>query len=138
VFSPAEALALYDYAAVNIKARPAAAPVSVMARLVETSRLPKLEEIRPYHEGLVKNCYEVLPDKSGGARQPIPAGTKVVVTHWVWMNGEAAAAPPAAVGKAYPLTLEPLASHPEIKSLVNRDDLTNGLGSDEFLEVSGG
>lgn len=138
VFNPAEALALYDYASVNIKARPTPAPVSITARLVEVSRLPKLEEIRPYHEALVKNCYEVLPNKSGGAKPLIPAGTKVVVTHWVWMNGEAAAAPPAAVGKTFPLTLEPLATHPEIKSLVNRDDLTNGLGSDEYLEVSGG
>lgn len=135
VFKPAEALALYDYAAASMAGRKPAPTVKVMARLVETSRQPKLEEIRPYREALEKSCYEIVPVKS--VKPAIPAGTKVVVAHWVWVNGEAAQAPPASVGKTFELTLEPLASHPEVRALVIKDDLTNGLGADEYLEVSG-
>jgi len=127
---PAVALGLYDLAGPALAGRSATPPTKVTARLVETSRLPTLEQIKPYKEALVKNDYEILEGTGELSR-----GGKIVVAHWVWMNGERAAAAPAQVGQSYSLSLEPLAAHPEIQPLVIKDDLTNGLGADEFLEV---
>lgn len=134
--STADAMALFDYAAPKIAERSTIKPLQVVARLVETSRLPSLEEIKPYHEALVKNLYEVLPNGAARDKGSALVGHKIIVTHWVWINGEPAKAPPAETAKSFGLLLEPLSTHPEVRSLVTKDDLADAIGFDEYLDVS--
>lgn len=135
-FSPTDALALYDYAAPMLAKRAKIKPLTIAASLVESTMRPTLEKIKPYREALVRQLYEVMPKDAESPVQDIPVGTRVLVDHWVWINGETAPSPPSATGKVVHLVVEPVTAHPEIKSLVIQDDLTPGLVADEFLDVT--
>ena len=123
VLTPSEAMAHADYAAPKVEAQRAVKTRKVVARLVQTSRLPTLQEITPYREALVQQLYEVLPKDEGDNEQSYPVGSKMMVTHWSLVNGESAVMPPAKVGDTYRLFVEPKDAHAELKSLVERSDL---------------
>lgn len=136
MLSASEAIAHADYAAPKVDAQRAVKTKKAVVRLVQASRQPTLAEITPYREALVQHLYEVLPKDEGDDEQSFPVGSSVAVSHWVWVNGEAAAAPPAKVGETFRLFVEPKEAHAEIKSLVVRSDLSPEVEAVELLDVS--
>ena len=132
-----EAVAHADYAEPKLAAQRAVRTRKVVARRVQSSRLPALAEVAPYREALVRHLYEVLPKDKEDGDQEFPVGTRLAVVQWVWVNGEAVR-PPADEDGVYRLYLQPAEAHREIQPLVIKDDLPmNGDGPGEsWLEVS--
>ena len=131
-----EALSLYDLIAPALKERAGERQRKVKAKLVKASRVPTLQEITPYREALMTCLYEVLPKDQEKDKQELPAGTRITVTHWVWVNGERAHEIDLTPGAVSELWVDPLAQHTEVKGLVNRNDLTDSIGLDEYLDAS--
>lgn len=103
----------------------------VKARVAETSRVPLLQEIQPYKNALVKHRYDVLEKLQGG---DLPH-REMVITHWCWLGGEAMPAQKYQAGDEVTLRIQKLDSHPEIKGLVARDDLTAGFDAEQFFDA---
>ena len=120
----------------NSSAQRAIKTQKVVARLVQTSRRPTLADITPYREALVEQLYEVLPKDEGDDEQSFPVGSQIAITHWVWVNSEAAHEPPAKVGDTFRLFVEPRDAHREIGSLVVRSDLSAERVVTQVLDVS--
>jgi hypothetical protein len=131
-----EAVASADRAEPKLAAQQSIPTRKVVARLVQASRLPTLAEITPYREALVENVYEVLPKDEGDDLQAFPVGSRIAITHWVWVNGEAAHAPPSKVGSTVRLFVQPKQAHGELDSLMVRSDLPPQLDSPQVLDVS--
>ncbi len=84
----------------------------------------------------MKNLYEVLPAGDGGDKAGLPVGTRILVSHWVWVNGERAVAPPAEKGRDYHFMVEPVEAHSEIKSLVRKSTIENDFNFPEYLDIA--
>ena len=56
----------------------------VVAKLIEASPTPTLQEFQPYTEALTRHLYEILEVKDGG---PLPA-KQVAVSHWSWLSAK--------------------------------------------------
>lgn len=133
--TPDEAVAHADHAAPKMELQRAARTRKVVARRIQTSRLPTLAGIAPYREALVQHLYEVLPKDRDDQTQDIPVGTRLAVNHWVWVNGQSAQ-PPALDGEVYRLFIQPSEAHLEIQPLVISSDLPAEASSEAWLEVS--
>ena len=103
----------------------------VKARLVEASRVPSLQEILPYKNALVKHRWEILGIEQG---DDFPH-KEIVCAHWSWLGGEAMTAQGYKAGDEAVLTLNRLDVHPELKSLVMKDDLTGGFDEEQFFDA---
>ncbi|MEZ0385908.1 MAG: LamG-like jellyroll fold domain-containing protein [Verrucomicrobium sp.] len=135
VLSPDEAVAHADHAAQKLEVQRQARTRKVVARLVQSSRLPSLAEVAPYREALVQHLYEVLPKDKDDRDQDFPVGSRIVVTQWVWVNGEAVHVPVAKDG-VYRLFVQPTEMHREIQPLVIKSDLPADAPVDSWLEIS--
>ena len=103
----------------------------VKARLVEASRVPSLHEILPYKNALVKHRWEIIGIEQGG---DFPH-KEIVCAQWGWLGGEVMTAQGYKAGDEAVLTLHRLDDHPEVKSLVVKDDLTGGFDADQFFDA---
>jgi hypothetical protein len=136
VLTASEALASAHHAKAALATQSEIKTRKVVARLVQSTPLPKLEDIRPYREALVEQLYEVLPKDDGDDEQSFPVGSHLAVTHWVWVNAEAAQAPPAKIGDTFRLFVQPRQAHGEVSSLVIRSNLPVNPEVPAFLDVS--
>jgi hypothetical protein len=135
MLTPDEAVAHADHAAPKLEAQRQARTRKVVARLVQASRLPTLAEVAPYREALVQHLYEVLPKDKEDRDQDFPVGSRIVVTQWVWVNGEVVV-PPAAEDGVYRLFVQPAEMHHEIQPLAIKNDLPVDVPAESWLEVS--
>lgn len=131
-----EAVAHADHAAPKLEEQKQARTRKVVAKLVQSSRLPSLAEVAPYREALVQHLYEVLPKDKGDRDQDLPVGSRIAVTQWVWVNGEAAAAPKPDQNGVYRLFVQPAEAHREIQPLVIKNDLPADAPVESWLEIS--
>lgn len=134
--SASEALANADHALPKVQAQAAVKTQKVVVRLLKASRSPSLAEISPYREALVEQSYEVLPHETDDHEQSFPVGSRISIVHWAWVNGEAARRPPLQPGKIYRLFVQPKDAHPELKSLVIRNDLPPEGDFPELLDTA--
>lgn len=139
-----EGVAIYDRVLTDVEALEHDASAQVLlgrrepapewlakARVVETSRIPSLQEIQPYRNALVKHRYALLDVEKGDK----PPDQEIVVAHWCWLGGEAMPAQSYRVGEEVSLRLHKLDAHGEIKGLVTRDDLTSQFNAPEFFDA---
>ncbi len=103
----------------------------VVARLVEASPVPTLQEFQPYTEALTRHLYEVLKVKEGG---PLP-DKQIAVSQWVWLGSQALDAQRLKVGDVVELTIHREENHPELKSLFVKDDLIEGLAAERYHDA---
>ena len=136
VLTTNEALCHYDLIAPVLRERAKERQRKVKAKLIEASRVPTLQEISPYREALMTSLYEVLPKDQEKDKQELPVGTRIAVTHWVWVNGERAKEVAFTPGTVLDLFVDPLSQHTEVKGLVIRNDLTPAAGVEEYLDAS--
>lgn len=136
VLTADEAVAHADYAVPKLEAQKQARTRKVVAKRVQSSRLPSLVEVAPYREALVQHLYEVLPKDNDDRDQDFPVGSRIAVTQWVWVKGEAAAAPKPDEEGVYRLFVQPAEAHREIQPLVIRSDLPADAPVESWLEVS--
>jgi Concanavalin A-like lectin/glucanases superfamily len=134
--TPSEALGHSDLMATMSAERAKLRQHKVRVKLISASRIPTLQEIAPYREALMTCLYEVLPLDEEKDKLEVPAGTRLTVTHWVWVNGERAHEIDLTPGAVSELWVDPLSQHTEVKGLVNRNDLTDAIGLDEYLDAS--
>lgn len=136
LLSAGEAMAHADHAAPKVATQRTVKTSKVMAKLVETSRTPALAQISPYRDALVQQLYEVLPKEETDAEQSFPVGSRLTVSHWVWVNGESVRRPPVQPGKVYKLFVQTREAHPEIAPLVQHSDLDPTVDAVEVLDVT--
>lgn len=136
VLTPNEAVAHADHAAPKLEEQRKARTRKVVAKLVQSSRLPSLAEVAPYREALVQHLYEVLPKDKDDREQDFPVGSRIAVTQWVWVNGESATSPKPDAHGVYRLFVQPAEAHREIQSLVIKSDLPPDAPVESWLEVS--
>lgn len=136
VLSADEAVAHADHAAPKLEEQKQARTRKVVARRVQSSRPPSLAEVAPYREALVQHLYEVLPKDKEDRDQDFPVGSRIAVTHWAWVNGEAAASPKADEHGVYRLFVQPAEVHREIQPLVIKSDLPPDASVESWLEIS--
>jgi hypothetical protein len=136
VITPDEAVAHADHAAPKLKEQHQARTRKMVAKLVQSSRLPSLAEVAPYREALVQHLYEVLPKDKDDRDQDFPVGSRIAVTQWVWVNGESAASPQPDELGVYRLFVQPAETHREIQPLVIKSDLPPDAPVESWLEVS--
>jgi hypothetical protein len=136
VITPDEAVAHADHAAPKLEEQKLARTRKVVAKLVQSSRPPSLDEVAPYREALVQHLYEVLPKDKDDREQDFPVGSQIAVTQWVWVNGEAAAPPKPDENGVYRLFVQPAEAHREIQPLVIKSDLPADAPVESWLEVS--
>ena len=86
--------------------------LEVKGKLVATSPLPTLENIKPYVRALVYYVYETDDPKLG----------TIAVTHWAILDETPVAGLPREIGKTYDLTIESKFSHPELSSQAESND----------------
>lgn len=103
----------------------------VVARLIEASPVPTLQEFQPYTEALVRHLYEVVEVKEGGAL----SAKQIAVSHWVWLDSQVLDAQDLKVGDVVHLTLHREEEHAELKSLFIKDDLIEGLAAERFHDA---
>lgn len=136
VLGASEAMSHASAVAPLLAARAQERQRKVRLRLLETSRQPELDDISPYREALTTHLYEVLPTVNAEEKQELPAGTEIRVLHWVWVNGQRVNRPASTPGTEFELFLDPASQHGEVKSLVVRNDLTRGIGAEDYFDAS--
>lgn len=104
----------------------------VVAKLVEASPVPSLQEFQPYTEALVRHLYEVISVREGG---PLP-GKQIAVSHWVWLGAQPLDAQQLKVGDTVELSLHREEEHAELKNLFVKDELIEGLAADRYHDVA--
>jgi hypothetical protein len=104
----------------------------VVGRLAENTRAPSLTDIQPYKEALVRRLFELEKNLSGDGTLP----KRIAVTQWAWLGGVAMPTQSLKVGDQVRLTLHESESHPELKQLVVKDDLIEGLAARQFHDAS--
>jgi hypothetical protein len=104
----------------------------VVAKLVETSPVPKLQEFQPYKEALLRHCYEILEVKEG---EPLP-DKRVAVSHWAWLDAQPLPGQKLKLGDVVEMTLHREEAHEELKALFVKDELIEGLTAERFLDAS--
>lgn len=83
----------------------------VMASLADVIATPTVESIAPYRRALAAYTYEVEKVISGDC-----SDRKIMVAHWVILDGKALTPPQNQKGKSYQLRLERFEDHPELES----------------------
>ena len=104
----------------------------VVAKLIEASPVPALQEFQPYTEALVRHLYEVQQVTEG---PPLPA-KQIAVSHWIWLDAQALSAQQLKVGDVVHLTIHREDEHTELKSLFTKDELIEGLAADRFHDAT--
>lgn len=91
--------------------RRAPAPQLVIAgRLKEPAAIPDPAAIAPYRRALTVNLYDELKPLQGAYAAP-----RIMVAHWVIMDGQVLAGARREKDKTYRLVLEPFEQHPELE-----------------------
>jgi hypothetical protein len=84
--------------------------LKVRARLVETTPVPPADSIGAYRRALIGNVYEVTEVLEGALEQE-----RIAVFHWAILDRMKVTGAERKTGENYTLTLEPMASRPELK-----------------------
>lgn len=103
----------------------------VVAKLIEASTTPTLQEFQPYTEALTRHLYEVVEVKEGS---PLP-NKQIAVSHWTWLNAQPLPAQKLKLGDTVELTLHKEEAHDELKALFVKDELIEGLTADRFHDA---
>jgi hypothetical protein len=90
--------------------RPAGRIVTVRAELTEASLVPSPEDIAPYQRGLVVNEYRIVEVLDGELE-----AEKVLVAHWVIMDGRTLETARREVGRRYTMRIELYDDRPELE-----------------------
>ena len=105
----------------------------VRARVTAISKAPSLESINPYRNALVKTRYEVL-SLEGGSKSAFDH-KEIIVSQWCWLDGEPMPAQKLKPGDEVMLRLQRAERNPQIKGLVNRDDVDGELEEAQFFDA---
>ncbi len=117
VISAAEASKNYDsYAALHPKSN--ISPVLVTAKLISTSPMPTLKEIKPYREGLVLREYKVEKVLQGMCKLQT-----IRVAQWAILGGEELKNIAQTPGTISTLSLLPFEQNPQLESTYISDTL---------------
>lgn len=131
-FSREEAMEAAKNAQTMLDARAQPGEWTVLAKLVESSPPPSLEEIQPYQEALVRQLYEVKEVLGG----PGPVPKEIVVNQWVWLGGHAMPAQSLKNGDTVKLTLHEIEAHHELRALFTKDSLSGGFDAKQYYDAS--
>lgn len=110
-------------------ARPEIPRFHVKGELVEVTETRPVEALDTYAGGLIAYRYKVLASSGG----PAP-GDHVVVLHWFIMDRRELSGFPRKIGGHFDLDIEPGASHPEIESERQWNDLLDL--AEPYLDVA--
>lgn len=103
----------------------------IVAKLIEASSTPTLQEFQPYTEALTRHLYEIQEIREG---TPLP-NKRIAISHWSWLNAQPLPAQKLKVGYVVELTIHREESHEELKSLFVKDELIEGLTADRFHDA---
>lgn len=126
-----DAIASSRSASLMLESRTKPREWTVMAKLVEASAPPTLQEIQPYKEALVRQLYEVKDVLGGSGELP----KEVVVTQWAWLGGQIMPAQALKVGDVVKLTLHEMEVHRELASLFVKDTLGSGFDAKQCYDA---
>lgn len=101
----------------------------VRAKVLEVSRVPTLESITPYRNALMRHRYQVLAAAESFTEK------EIVVSQWCWLDAQPMPAQKLKPGDEVELRLQSLEQNPQVKSLVNRDDVNGGLEALQYFEA---
>ena len=101
----------------RVGSRPALLPSRVMAKLVESTIAPKVDELHSYDRALVENIFDIERHFSG----PDIEAKRIVVWQWVIMDRKPLKRS-LKVGDSVTLSLEPISKHPQLKGELRRHD----------------
>ena len=93
-------------------------PLMITAKLISTSPLPTLTQIKPYREALALREYKVEKVLQGKCK-----AQKIRVEQWAILGGEELAKPGPAPNTTSTLTLTPLEQNPQLSSTYVSDTL---------------
>jgi hypothetical protein len=130
-FNREEALTNAKEAAAIIDAKAKPHSWEVMAKLVESSAPPTLQEIQPYKEALVRQLFDVQKVVEGDGALP----KEIVVTQWAWLGGQAMPSQALKVGDVVKLTLHEMETHRGLSSLMVRDTLGSEFDAKQFFDA---
>lgn len=105
----------------------------VRARVLAVSKTPSLDSINPYRNALVKTRYEVL-SLEGGSKAAFDH-KEIVVSQWCWLDAQPMPAQRLKPGDEAALRLQLAEKNPQIKGLVNRDDVDGELEEVQFFDA---
>jgi len=97
--------------AVNPKNRNIPAQIQVNASLLEKSETPTPAAIAPYPQAMAVYRYKLLAPAGDMA-----SGAEILVAHWVIRDSAVIEGFSRTIGQPYRMTLEDMASHPELES----------------------
>lgn len=97
--------------AVNPKNRNITAQIQVNASLLEKSETPTPAAIAPYPQAMAVYRYKLLAPAGDMA-----SGAEILVAHWVIRDSTVIEGFSRTIGQPYQMTLEDMASHPELES----------------------
>ncbi len=130
-----ERLAIYEGAVDvpppgELRREPVAGRAKVVGKLVEVTRRPEVDEIGTYRRALVYHLYEIESVESGEFGEG-----RVAVGHWVILDRIQAAGLPEEIGASYPLTIDPLGEHPELRSERSFNELSD-VDAKVYFDIS--
>lgn len=107
-----EVAADYAFISAKLNKRKPIERLQLKGKLVATSPLPTLENIKPYVRALVYYAYQTDDPELG----------TIAVTHWAILDKAPVAGLPREIGKTYDLTIESRLAHPELGSQAESND----------------
>jgi hypothetical protein len=117
IITAAEASREYDsYTAFHPKSN--TSPILVTAKLISSSPMPTMKEIKPYREGLVLREYKVEKVLQGTCKLQT-----IRVAHWAILGGEELKKPTATPGTISTFSLVPFEQNPQLESTYISDTL---------------
>jgi hypothetical protein len=116
VLKPAEIQANATLYRDKLRSRKASRQIQVEAKLVATSPVPTLKEIKPYREALMVCKYRVIKVISGSLPD-----REILVTQWALLDGQPQPVTSVKPGADARLVLEPSEANPQLKRFVCKD-----------------
>jgi|GEM_PF-534086 len=139
-----EGIALYnraltgDEAQINANAyralresAPAVQPLEVEARLIGVSKIPTLNEIKPYRQALIVNEYAVKRVVRGDYATP-----RIRVAHWAILDEVTQPIARLPIGEELRLLVEPLADQPQLEEQFTNNTLDEDFDLPLFYSVA--
>lgn len=121
----------YSVAQEKISVRKPSSRIKISGKLEQITALPEDALRGPYSRVLTARTYSVKKVQAG----TYESGKSMVVFHDAVINRQPVAGLPDKIGETYPLEVEPVSQHPELKA-TEKINLSTAVELEEYLEVS--